>query len=90
MFRLKKSVPVSYERQGYIYFTSRCFLTLTEREKKKIIDLCAECGGENSDALLQFVTTDTGATAICIRHHISANTLYRAVRKYYERFPKKL
>ena len=30
MFRYKKSVPVSYERQGYIYFASRLYRELTE------------------------------------------------------------
>ena len=32
MFRYKKSVPVSYERQGYIYFASRLYRELTEEQ----------------------------------------------------------
>ena len=56
MFRYKKSVPVSYERQG----------------------------------LFEFVTTDAGATAVCMKHFLSRSTLERAVRRYYESFPQNL
>ena len=34
MFRYKKSVPVSYERQGYIYFASRLYRELTEEQQR--------------------------------------------------------
>lgn len=83
MFRYKKSVPVSYDRQGYIYFKSRCFQELPEEEKHKIINLCLASGGEYHQALFEFVTTDAGATAVCMRHHLSRSTLERAVRAYY-------
>ena len=90
MFRFKKSVPVSYDRQGYIYFVSRLYAQLTARQQKKIVDLCAQAGGEYHAALFEFVTTDAGATAVCMRHHLSQSTLERAVRRYYEQFPPRL
>ena len=90
MFRYKKSVAASYERQGYIYFASRCFRQLQPRKQQRIVKLCADCGGEYALALFQFVTTDAGATAICMRHNLSPATLERVVRLYYERFPKAL
>ena len=31
MFRYKKSVPVSYERQGYIYFSSLLYREMPEK-----------------------------------------------------------
>ena len=40
MFRYKKSVPVSYERQGYIYFASRLYRELTEEQQRKLLNLC--------------------------------------------------
>ena len=90
MFRLKSGVNVEYNRQGYIYFTSRIYRDLHPEAQKKILDLCAECGGEYYQALFEFVTTDATATAICMKHYIGKSTLYRAVRKYYESFPKSL
>jgi len=90
MFRYKKSVPVSYDRQGYIYFTSRLYKELKPTQQEKIVNLCLEHGGEYYQALFEFVTTDAGATAVCMKHCLSRSTLERVVRAYYENFPRKL
>lgn len=90
MFRYKKSIPVSYERQGYIYFSSLLYRELPERAQEKILNLCIAAGEENYQALFEFVTTDVGAQAVCLRHHLSPSTLERAVRRYYEVFPRKI
>lgn len=37
MFRYKKSVPVSYERQGYIYFSSLLYREMPEKAQRKIL-----------------------------------------------------
>lgn len=90
-FRIRKSVGCSYVRQGYIYFTSRSFSQLPRGKKEKLRQLCREVGGEYEQALFEFVTTDRGGTAICLKHHIaSRTTLDKLVREYYERFPKTL
>lgn len=86
MFRFKRSVPVSYDRQGYIYFTSRLFRDLPRKRRQEILHLCRECGGEYAAALLEFVTTDANATEICMKHNMSRSTLERAVRRYYVNF----
>ena len=87
MFRFKRSVPVSYERQGYIYFKSRCYHELPEKEQHMILNLCLKAGGEYHRALFDFLTTDEGANAVCMNHHLSRSTLERAVRRYYTEFP---
>ena len=74
MFRYKKSIPVSYERQGYIYFTSLLYWELPKRTQEKILNLCIAAGKENYQALFEFVTTDAGAQAVCLRHHLSPST----------------
>ena len=84
MFRYKKSVPVSYERQGYIYFSSLLYREMPEKAQRKILNLCMECGGgDYYRALFEFVTTDA-------KHSLSRSTLERIVRKYYEGFPRRL
>lgn len=90
MFRFKKSVPVDYAAQGYIYFTSRMCLQLGPALQQKVLNLCMEAGGEHYQALYEFVTTDVGATAVCRKHFLSQSTLERAVRKYYVRFAETL
>ena len=91
MFRYKQSVPESYERQGYIYFSSLLYREMPERAQRKILNLCMECGGgDYYRALFEFVTTDANATYICMKHSLSRSTLERIVRKYYEGFPQRL
>lgn len=86
MFRYKRSIHVDYEKQGYIYFVSRRYEILSQKDKRRIESLCREAGGEYWKALFEFVTTDTGAAEICRKHYISASTLERAVRRYYVKF----
>ena len=90
MFRYKRGVRASYNRQGYIYFVSRQYRELTLEAQQKILNLCIQCGGEYYQALFEFVTTEATATELSLRHYISRETLYRLVRKYYESFPKSI
>lgn len=83
MFRFKRSVPVSYDWQGLIYFYSRLYDHLPEKHKDKIMQMCEEAGQEYSKALFVFVTTNLSATAVCQRYYMSESTLMRAVRRYY-------
>ncbi len=47
VFRYKKSIPVSYERQGYIYFTSLLYWELPKRTQEKILN-CASPPGKKT------------------------------------------
>lgn len=90
MFRFKKSIPVDYDAQGYIYFLSRRYKDLPAAAKRRIEEICRTAGGEHHQALLEFVTTDTGSAMICSRHYLSPSTLERAVRRYYVEFERLL
>lgn len=89
-FKYKKSIPVGHEAQQQIYTISRRYCRLPLRERKKIDGLCAGAGGEYAPALKEFVTTDTGATAVCGKYFISKSTLVRMVRRYYIAFSETL
>ena len=84
MFRFKRSVPVSYDWQGLIYFYSRLYDHLPEKHREKIRNLCEEAGMEYSKALFVLVTTSLSMTAVCDRYYLSQSTLQRAVRRYYK------
>lgn len=90
MFRFKRSVPVDYDTQGYIYFISRRYKRLPLGQQKRILNLCMDAGGEYYQALFEFVTTDQGAVAVCMKHYLSESTLERIVRRYYVRFAESL
>ena len=85
-FRFKRAIPVSYDRQGFIFFTSKRYRELSAEERKRIRQLCAKAGGEHRDALLEFVTTDTTSALVCAKHYLSESTLERAVKRYYIAF----
>lgn len=86
MFRFKRSVKATYNQQGFIYFYSKRFAELTPEKQKTIKTICREAGGDYSAAVLEAVTTERSATAICMRHNLSESTLERAVRRYYALF----
>jgi len=64
MFRFKSGVDVTYNRQGYIYFTSRLYKELAGEDQKTILNLCLEHGGEYYQSLFEFVATDASATEL--------------------------
>ena len=86
MFRIKKSIPVEPDLQGYIYFASRMYKRLGNKSQQMVQRLCQEAGGEYYKALFEFVTTDSGFVTVCRKYFISQSTLERIVRKYYIAF----
>ena len=90
MFRYRKGVPLSYDRQAYIYYCSRLYRTMSEKKQTRIRQLCRDAGGQHAAALLDLVTGKLTATEVCGKHYISQSTLDRAVRKYYMLFPREL
>lgn len=89
-FFSKRSIPVGYEMQGYIYFYSKRYRFLPEREKRVIERIAQAAGGEYAAAVLEFVTTDHGKVQVEMHHHMSERTLERYVREYYILFAKAL
>lgn len=91
MFRYKPSIPVSYDRQGYIYFKSLTYRDMTPRQQERIRGLCERTAGTLSQALLEYVTTGDSVKAVCHRHYIASPTsIYRALKRYYVQFPMDL
>ena len=56
MFRFKKSVPVSYDRQGYIYFTSRLYEELPPRAQNDTLtaENCPFMWGDENSPFIWF------------------------------------
>ena len=88
-FKFKRSIRVSYERQGYIYFLCRRIGMLPREQQEVLRALCSKAGGANARALWRFLTTSDSATKICMEEYCSQATLYRCVKRFYETFPEK-
>ncbi len=87
MFRYKKGSKTSYNKQGYIFFISKCYTNLEVNKQKIILNLCILHGGEHWKALFEYITTDTSAEEIAQRHGITKPILYTMMWKYYDSFP---
>ena len=85
-YRYHRSIPVSYDRQGYIYFKSRLYHHLPVAEKEHMRELIHDAAGIHYRALFCYLTTDHGAKFITVRYKLSNRTLTRIVSRYYERF----
>ncbi len=87
---MKKSIPVDYIKQGYIFFISMRYKRLNTEDRERIRTICRQAGEEYAQAVFEFVTTDRGAVEVCMKHHLSESTLERAVRRYYILFAESL
>lgn len=90
MFRFRRGIDVGYDWQGYIFFYSRLARRLGGEAERRVLNLCIKCGGEHYRALYEYVTSDRGAVAVCMRHYLGEATLYRLVGRYYEEFANEL
>lgn len=86
MFRKIKSMKMPYMKQGYIYFACKNYVDLPRHVRKRIRCICTEVGGEDSKALLEFLTTDRTASGVSMRYYMRENNLYEMRREFYKRF----
>lgn len=92
MFRELKSIPVSYKRQGYIFFTCLNYGYLSGKMQERIYQLCIEVTSEHYQALFKFLTTDPNdlpAWRISQEYGIPVNNLYKLRKQFYLLYEKK-
>ena len=99
MFRYKSGIPMSYNRQGYVYFASRLYKHWPQEVRNVIDGICRQAvkesnirGGQKHyvQALTEFVTTDIRAEQLECRYGINRDSFYRCVRAYYMLFPERV
>ena len=84
-FRKYKGIHLSYEKQGFIYFTCRTYNLQPPRVQEKILRLCVRSSRENPYALFVLLTTGKNTVEVAMKFNIaSENTLYNARRRFYE------
>lgn len=92
MFRELKSIPVSYKRQGYIFFTCLNYVYLGNKMQQRIHQLCLEITSEDYQALFKFLTTDPyemPAWRIAQNYCVPVNRLYKLRKQFYIEYEKK-
>jgi len=92
MFRELKSVPLSYKRQGYIFFLCQNYAYLENRVQNRISQLCLEITGEYYQALFKFLTSDPDeipAWRIAQDYYIPVNRLYKLRKQFFIEYDKR-
>lgn len=86
MFKKKRGINLSYNRQGLIHFTCINWRTQPKEIQDKIFDLCLEVGGEDAQALEEVMTTEKSILSISMKYFISEKRLYTLRKLFYEKW----
>lgn len=85
MFKKKKSIKISYEAQGLIYFTCLTYRIQPQQVKKRILNLCIEVAGEDYTALFEVLTKSTKTLErISSDYFVSTQRLSLYRKRFYE------
>ena len=82
-FKKMRSVNLSYNKQGEIYFILHNYAEQPEEVRRKIDALCGVVGKYHYRALFRALTTDEPLNRIAREFYISALQLYRLKSKFY-------
>nr|DAE00019.1 MAG TPA: hypothetical protein [Siphoviridae sp. ctiMP24] len=82
-FKKMRSVNLSYNKQGEIYFILHNYADQPDEVRQKIDSLCGTVGKYNHRALFRVLTTDEPINRIAREHYISARQLYYLKSSFY-------
>lgn len=85
-FKKLRGVNRSYTDQGLIYFTCQTYAKQPKAVQEKIKRLCKECGGPYEEELFVMMTRQVSWEWIETEYHVSAPTMYRAKKRFFERW----
>lgn len=83
-FKKMRSVNLSYNKQGEIYFILHNYADQPEEVRRKIDALCGVVGKYHYRALFRALTTDEPLKRIASELYISARQLYRLKCEFYK------
>ena len=83
-FKKRRSINLSYNKQGLIYFTCINYGDQPEHIRRKIYELCEEVGGEYSKALFTLLTRSKSVLQISLEFYVSETKLYMLRKQFYE------
>lgn len=85
MFKKRRGINVSYNKQGLIHFTCLDVKNQPEVIQRKVLNLCIEVAGEDYMALYEAMTSDElNITGIALKYYISEKKIYNYRKAFYE------
>lgn len=87
MFKKRRGIKLSYNKQGLIYFICMNIKDLPAEVQDKVLNLCLVIAGEDYQALYEVLTCDYRTVeAIARKYYISEKKLYGYRKEFYERW----
>ena len=89
MFKKRRGIKLSYNKQGLIYFACMNYDDMPEHIQQKILNLCKDVGREYAEVLFQVVTNSNETIrSLALKYNISETQLYYYRRRFYEEWEK--
>lgn len=87
MFKKKRGINLSYNKQGLIYFICMNVKEQPQEIQDKIINLCLEIADKDYKALYTILTNDNKSIrAVAMEYFISETKLYELRKEFYEKW----
>ena len=89
MFKKRRGIKLSYNKQGLIYFTCVNYDDMPQHTQDKILKLCEDIGKEHAEVLYKVVTdSNKSIRSLSMEYHISETQLYYYRKKFYEEWER--
>lgn len=90
MFKKKRSINLSYARQGFIFFSCLTYRMQPIAVQKRIENLCVEVAGEDFRALFALLTCEyKTAERVAADYFIPMRRLSDYRKRFFEEYDKK-
>lgn len=89
MFKKKKSIHLSYARQGLIYFTCITYNIQPQKVKTAIENLCVEVAGEDYKVLFGLLTRGSVVELTAEENYINGKLLSKWRAEFYHEWNRR-
>ena len=87
MFKKRRGIRLSYNKQGLIYFTCMNINDMPENIQQKVLNLCVEVGQQDYKALYELLTNDNKSVlSISHEYFLNEKLLYKMRKEFYEKW----
>ena len=87
MFKKRRGIRLSYNKQGLIYFTCMNIKDMPENIQQKVLNLCVEVGQQDYRALYELLTNDNKSVlSISHEYFLNEKLLYKMRKEFYEKW----
>ena len=87
MFKKRRGIRLSYNKQGLIYFTCMNIKDMPENIQQKVLNLCVEVGQQDYKALYELLTNDNKSVlSISHEYFLNEKLLYKMRKEFYEKW----